>query len=92
MGGETSMVAINQVPMTALVTSTGTSTGSGADGYFQTVVVTALLRMLKDPASSVDHRAVIEAIMLIFKSQGLKCVGSLPQVRGACRGWGRIWC
>lgn len=72
MGSETSMVA-NKAP---LITSTGTS----SDDYFQTVVVSALLRVLKDPASSGHHHTVIEAIMSIFKTQGLKSVGSLPQV------------
>ncbi|KAJ7086196.1 atypical/PIKK/FRAP protein kinase [Mycena epipterygia] len=81
MGSETSMVAINQVPLTssALVTSTG----AGTDDYFQTVVVSALLRVLKDPASSGHHHTVIEAVMSIFKTQGLKCVGSLPQIMPA---------
>ncbi|KAJ6556571.1 phosphatidylinositol 3-kinase [Mycena vulgaris] len=81
LGSETSMVAINQVPLTssALITSTGSST----DDYFQTVVVAALLRVLKDPASSGHHHTVIEAIMSIFKTQGLKCVGSLPQIMPA---------
>ncbi|KAJ6516644.1 phosphatidylinositol 3-kinase [Mycena vitilis] len=81
MGSETSMVAVNKVPLTssALITSTGTS----PDDYFQTVVVSALLRVLKDPASSAHHHTVIEAIMSIFKTQGLKCVGSLPQIMPA---------
>ncbi|KAJ7435254.1 FAT domain-containing protein [Mycena latifolia] len=74
MGSETSMVAVNQVPLT---------TGSGTDDYFQTVVVAALLRVLKDPASSGYHHTVIEAVMSIFKTQGLKCVGSLPQIMPA---------
>ncbi|KAJ7026840.1 FAT domain-containing protein [Mycena alexandri] len=81
MGNDKSMVGINPVPLTssALITSTGTS----PDDYFQTVVVAALLRVLKDPASSGHHHSVIEAIMSIFKTQGLKCVGSLPQIMPA---------
>ncbi|KAJ7858122.1 FAT domain-containing protein [Mycena olivaceomarginata] len=80
-GSETAVVAINQVPLTssALVSSTGTS----PDDYFQTVVVSALLRVLKDPGSSGHHHTVIEAIMSIFKTQGLKSVGSLPQIMPA---------
>ncbi|KAJ7174943.1 phosphatidylinositol 3-kinase [Mycena crocata] len=81
MGGEASVVAVNQVPLTssAMISSTGTS----PDDYFQTIVVAALLRVLKDPASSGHHHTVIEAIMSIFKTQGLKCVGSLPQIMPA---------
>ncbi|KAJ7758626.1 phosphatidylinositol 3-kinase [Mycena metata] len=81
MGNDKAMVGINPVPLTssALITSTGTS----PDDYFQTVVVAALLRVLKDPASSGQHHSVIEAIMSIFKTQGLKCVGSLPQIMPA---------
>ncbi|KAJ6525906.1 phosphatidylinositol 3-kinase [Mycena vulgaris] len=56
---------------------------TGIDDYFQTVVVAALLRVLKDPTSSGHHHTVIEAIMSIFKTQGLKCVGILPQVMPA---------
>ncbi|KAJ7667024.1 phosphatidylinositol 3-kinase [Mycena rosella] len=81
MGSETSMVAVNQVPLAS--SGPVTSTGSGADDYFQTVVVAALLRVLRDPASSGHHHTVIEAIMSIFKTQGLKCVGSLPQIMPA---------
>ncbi|KAF8201037.1 atypical/PIKK/FRAP protein kinase [Mycena galopus ATCC 62051] len=80
-GSEMEVVAINRVPLTssALISSTGTS----PDDYFQTIVVSALLRVLKDPASSGHHHTVIEAIMSIFKTQGLKCVGSLPQIMPA---------
>lgn len=68
------MAAVNQVP----VTQQGTSAAS--DDYFQTVVITALLAILKDQALSSHHHTVIEAVMSIFKTQGLKCVTFLPQV------------
>lgn len=68
------MVAVNQVPIAQLGTS------AAADDYFQTVVITALLAILKDQALSHHHPTVIEAIMSIFKTQGLKCVTFLPQV------------
>ncbi|KAJ7718399.1 phosphatidylinositol 3-kinase [Mycena maculata] len=80
-GSETSMVAVNQVPLAPATLLT--STGSGTDDYFQTVVVAALLRVLRDPTSSGHHHTAIEAIMSIFKTQGLKCVGSLPQIMPA---------
>jgi FKBP12-rapamycin complex-associated protein len=45
------------------------------------VVINALLGILKDQSLSSQHHTVIEAIMSIFKTQGLKCVTFLPQVR-----------
>jgi serine/threonine-protein kinase mTOR len=62
----------------ALVLNT---TGPSSEEYYQTVVIGALLNVLKDPSLSSSHHAVIEAIMAIFKTQGLKCVSFLPQVR-----------
>lgn len=67
------MTAINQVSARPLA--------AAPDDYFQSVVIVSLLSILKDPALSSLHHAVIEAIMSIFKTQGLKCVGYLPQVR-----------
>ncbi|KDR80665.1 hypothetical protein GALMADRAFT_222261 [Galerina marginata CBS 339.88] len=71
---ETAVAAVNQVPV-AQHTATPAS-----DDYFQTVVITALLAILKDQALSSHHHTVIEAIMSIFKTQGLKCVTFLPQI------------
>lgn len=51
-----------------------------SDDYYQTVVINALLGILNDQALSSQHHTVIEAIMSIFKTQGLKCVTFLPQV------------
>lgn len=53
---------------------------SSPDDYFQSVVIVSLLAILKDSALSNHHHAVIEAIMSIFKTQGLKCVSFMPQV------------
>ncbi|KIK61711.1 hypothetical protein GYMLUDRAFT_42743 [Collybiopsis luxurians FD-317 M1] len=71
---ETSIMAINQVP----ISQPGPL--SASDDYYQTVVITSLLAILKDPALSNHHHAVIEAIMSIFKTQGLKSVSFLPQI------------
>ena len=57
---------------------TGASTAS--DDYYQTVAINSLLNILKDQSLSNHHHKVIEAIMSIFKTQGLKCVTFLPQV------------
>ncbi|KAF5387292.1 hypothetical protein D9757_005800 [Collybiopsis confluens] len=65
---ETSIMAINQVP----ISQPGPL--SASDDYYQTVVITSLLAILKDPALGNHHHAVIEAIMSIFKTQGLKSI------------------
>jgi serine/threonine-protein kinase mTOR len=71
----------SQTPVAAAINLTYT-TSSASDDYFQTVVINALLGILKDQSLSNQHHTVIEAIMSIFKTQGLKCVMFLPQVRG----------
>ena len=63
--------------ITAPISYTG---ASGSDDYYQTVVINALLGILKDQSLAGQHHTVIEAIMSIFKTQGLKCVTFLPQV------------
>jgi len=65
---------------TAPISYTG---ASGSDDYYQTVVINALLGILKDQSLGGQHHTVIEAIMSIFKTQGLKCVTFLPQVNGS---------
>ncbi|KAI0316749.1 atypical/PIKK/FRAP protein kinase [Amylostereum chailletii] len=55
-------------------------TSSSSDDYYQTVVINALLSILKDQSLISQHHTVIEAIMSIFKTQGLKCVTFLPQI------------
>ncbi|KAG9313026.1 phosphatidylinositol 3-kinase [Chiua virens] len=63
---------------TVAITTPGSLTGS--DDYYQTVVITSLLAVLRDQSTSNHHHTVIEAIMNIFKTQGLKCVTFLPQI------------
>ncbi|KAI5778883.1 armadillo-type protein [Geopyxis carbonaria] len=48
--------------------------------YYPTVVINSLMGMLKDPSLAQHHSSVIEAIMNIFKTLGLKCVTFLPQI------------
>ncbi len=50
------------------------------DDYYQNVVINALLAILKDQSLSTHHHTAIEAVMSIFKTQGLKCASFLPQV------------
>jgi serine/threonine-protein kinase mTOR len=48
--------------------------------YFPTVVVNALLHILKDHSLVQYHAAVIEAIMNIFRTLGLECVSFLDRI------------
>ncbi|KAJ3318282.1 phosphatidylinositol kinase- protein kinase tor1, partial [Blyttiomyces sp. JEL0837] len=54
--------------------------GPSSDEYYPTVAITALMRILRDPSLSVHHTAVIQAVMYIFKTLGLKCVPFLPRI------------
>ncbi|KAG9045642.1 phosphatidylinositol kinase- protein kinase tor1, partial [Tulasnella sp. UAMH 9824] len=56
------------------------TTGPTSEEYYQAVVINALLKVLKDPSLIQSHHSVIEAIMAIFKTQGLKCISFLPQI------------
>jgi serine/threonine-protein kinase mTOR len=51
---------------------------STSDDYLHTIVINALLGMLKDRAFDKYHDAVVGAVMSFFKTQGLRCVASLP--------------
>ncbi|KAH8649050.1 armadillo-type protein [Xylariales sp. PMI_506] len=48
--------------------------------YFPTVVINALLNILKDHSLQQHHAAVIEAIMSIFRTLGLECVSFLDRI------------
>lgn len=74
--------ALDELPVPAVnaVPTTHTANSSSSDDYYQTVVITSLLAVLKDQSLSSHHHTVIEAIMSLFKTQGLKCVTFLPQV------------
>lgn len=50
------------------------------EDYYPTVVINALMKILKDPSLATHHTSVIQAVMLIFKTLGLKCVPFLPQI------------
>eukprot|EP00127_Corallochytrium_limacisporum_P000173 Clim_evm34s6 gene=Clim_evmTU34s6 len=53
------------------------------ESYFPTVAIRALMRILRDPSKSAHHNSVIQAVMFIFKSLGLKCVPFLRHVMPA---------
>lgn len=48
--------------------------------YYPTVVINALLQILKDPSLMPHHAGVIEAIMNIFRTLGLECVPFLDRI------------
>lgn len=50
------------------------------EDYYPTVVITTLLKILKDPSLSNHHPAVTQAIMQIFHTLGTKCVPYLDKV------------
>ncbi len=50
------------------------------EDYYPQVVINALMAVIKDPSLSVYHSAVIDAVMNIFKTMGLKCISFLPTI------------
>ena len=52
----------------------------GDEEFYPTVVIQALMRIFKDPSLAVHHGMVMQAIMFIFKSLGLRCVPFLGKV------------
>ncbi|KAG9248794.1 armadillo-type protein [Calycina marina] len=48
--------------------------------YYPTVVINALLQILKDQSLVQHHAVVIEAIMSIFRTLGLECVSFLDKI------------
>lgn len=48
--------------------------------YYPTVVINTLMKILRDPSLSSHHTAVIQAIMHIFQTLGLRCVSFLSQI------------
>jgi len=54
-----------------------------SEEYYPTVAINALMRILRDPSLSVHHTGVVQAVIYIFKTLGLKCVSFLPQIMPA---------
>lgn len=48
--------------------------------YYPTVVINTLMKILRDPSLSSHHTAVIQAIVHIFQTLGLRCVPFLNQI------------
>ena len=60
--------------------STESMPSPSSDEYYPTVAIKALMRILKDISLSAHHTAVVQAVMYIFKTSGLKCISFLPQI------------
>lgn len=56
------------------------SQGPSNDEYYQTVVINALVNVLNDANMKEHHYDAINSVMLIFRTQRLKCVSFLPQI------------
>lgn len=54
--------------------------GPSNDEYYQTVVIHCLVNLLNDANMKEHHYDAINSVMLIFRTQRLKCVGFLPQI------------
>ncbi|KAI9757288.1 MAG: hypothetical protein M4579_003499 [Chaenotheca gracillima] len=50
------------------------------EDYYPTVVINTLMNVLADPSLATYHSAVIDAVMSIFKTLGLKCVPFLSTI------------
>lgn len=51
-----------------------------SEEYYPTVAINNLMKILKDPSLSSHHNKVIQAVMYIFQTLGLRCVSFLPQI------------
>ncbi|KAI9837156.1 MAG: phosphatidylinositol kinase- protein kinase tor1 [Sclerophora amabilis] len=51
-----------------------------SEDYYPTVVINTLMNVLGDSSLATYHSAVIDAVMSIFKTLGLKCVPFLPTI------------
>lgn len=50
------------------------------EDYYPTVVINTLMSMLKEPTLAQYHDNVVQAVMSIYQTMGMKCVGFLGQV------------
>ena len=54
--------------------------GPSGDEYYPSVAITQLMKILNDQSLSSHHMMVIQAVLFIFRTLGLKCVSLLPQI------------
>lgn len=68
----------NKPPVDVALLMKGTS--PSAEEYYPTVAISNLLKILRDPSLSAHHTKVIQAIMYIFQTLGLRCVTFLDEI------------
>ena len=75
---ENNLSAEAQVVTDVSLIMSGTTPSS--DEYYPTVVINTLMGLLKDPSLTQYHTQVIDAVMNIYQTMGLKCVNFLDKV------------
>lgn len=70
--------AQQQIPIDVKLVLNGTLPSS--EEYNPTVVITSLMTLLKDPAMAANHTRIVQAVLRIFESLGLRCVLFLDEV------------
>lgn len=50
------------------------------DEYYPAIVISTLMRILRDPTLQQHHTSVVEAVTCIFRSLGIKCVPYISRV------------
>eukprot|EP01117_Protostelium_nocturnum_P012841 TRINITY_DN4758_c0_g1_i1.p1 TRINITY_DN4758_c0_g1~~TRINITY_DN4758_c0_g1_i1.p1 ORF type:complete len:2361 (-),score=843.62 TRINITY_DN4758_c0_g1_i1:69-7151(-) len=53
---------------------------STTEGYYHTVAIGALVKIMRDPSLTAHYRSAIESLVPILKSLGLKCAPFLPMI------------
>nr|QGN03465.1 target of rapamycin [Ixodes ricinus] len=56
------------------------SMGGSLEEFYPAMVVSTLMRIMRDPTLGQHHTNVVQAVVFIFKSLGLRCVPYVPQV------------
>ncbi|KAF2500193.1 ARM repeat-containing protein [Lophium mytilinum] len=75
---ENALVAESQAITDVSLIMTGTTPSN--EEYYPTIVISTLIGLLKDTSLSQYHSAVVDAVMNIYATMGLKCVPFLSQV------------
>ena len=56
------------------------SNSGSMEDFYPAVTIAVLMRILRDPSLQQHHNAVIQPIVFIFKSLGVKCVPHVQHV------------
>ncbi|XP_075220340.1 serine/threonine-protein kinase Tor [Lycorma delicatula] len=69
--------ASHELTTSEMLVNMSTST---LEEYYPAVAIGTLIRIIRDPKLSQHHTMVVQAVVFIFKSLGIKCVPYIPQV------------